>query len=159
MGRTRGEEKYPNNESLWKDHIWKKKNTDFEIRKPRPCTSECTWMWIVRKNLGWCAKYWQIHDLDLNVFYIRSKFTNLKNHNTHTFTCTMGISGSEKRINKEGWNSKLSRKWSILGQFFGQKSLKYWKNDIWSCINQYLKILEILNFLRFFPILACFGPF
>ena len=37
----------------------------------------------------------------------------------------MGISGSEKRINKEGLNSKLSRKWSILGQFFGQKSLKY----------------------------------
>ena len=37
---------------------------------------------------------------------------------------TMGISGSEKRINKEGWNSKLREKWSNLGSIFGQKSLK-----------------------------------
>ena len=62
----------------------------------------------------------------------------------------MGISESEKQINKEGWNSKLRKKWSNLGSIFGQKSLKYWKNDIWTCKNQYLKILKN------FPVLAHF---
>ena len=42
-----------------------------------------------------------------------------------TWPHTMGISGSEKRINKEGLNSKLRTKRSNLGSVFGQKSLKY----------------------------------
>ena len=37
---------------------------------------------------------------------------------------TMGISASEKCINKEGWNSKKGKKWSNLALFFGGKSLK-----------------------------------
>ena len=37
---------------------------------------------------------------------------------------TMGISASEKRINKEGWNSKKGEKWSNWALFFGGKSLR-----------------------------------
>ena len=70
--------------------------------------------------------------------------------------CTMGIFGSEKRINKEEWNSILRTKWSNLGLIFRQKLLKYWKNDIYTCKKQYLKILK---FWIFFPFFSVFCPF
>ena len=42
---------------------------------------------------------------------------------------TMGISVSEKRINKGGWNSKIREKVSNLDLFLREKSLNKWKND------------------------------
>ena len=43
---------------------------------------------------------------------------------------TMGISASEKCINKEWWNSKNREKESNLTLFLRGKSLKNWKNDM-----------------------------
>ena len=42
---------------------------------------------------------------------------------------TMGISASEKRINKGGWISKIREKVSNLAPFLRKKSLNNWKND------------------------------
>ena len=44
--------------------------------------------------------------------------------------CTMGISACEKCINKKDETQNKGKKWLNLASFFGQKSLKYWKNDV-----------------------------
>ena len=84
----------------------------------------------------------------------RREFPNKQARRTASFT--MGISGSEKRINKEGWNSKLSRKWSIfwtkITKILKKMIFRHVKINIW----KFWKFQIFFDFFQFWPVLGHF---